>query len=377
MKLKILQDISSELPRNLLKDSYLIACQHVLPSTYHMLISMFDLGLSPEKIAIFGKCYSTSGMAKEKIMNEGIHVASESSFFDGYQPFDSYFTEKLESFFMETIQKWDLSPSDRLIILDDGGELIKIANTYFRDDNDRIVFGIEQTTAGYEKLKEEKLNFPIINVARSDAKLIFESPMIAEAQVNRMTELLDNLKLSAKNTLIMGNGFIGNALAQKLSSSHNVIRYDKVLTRTDIQKSELNLGNYDLIIGTTGKTVLPFNFHHQLKKPVTLISASSSDREFDAVHLRRRIKKTTSCHEDIIIDGIYLPNCGFPINFRGSEEDSVPLSKIQLTIALLFIGVCQAVYEIPTIKNFIPLNNKLQKMILKTFKSIDSEKLFV
>jgi S-adenosylhomocysteine hydrolase len=375
MKLKILQDVSNEIPRNLMKDSYLIACQHVLPSTYHMLLSLLDLGLSPEKTALFGKCYSISTSAKENIRNAGIEVASDSTFFDSHQPFDIYFTKNLHSFFVNTIKKWALDPSSPLIILDDGGELVKIANTHF--NNGQIIFGVEQTTAGYEKLKTEQLNFPVINVARSDAKLIFESPMIAEAQTNRIAELLSKLTIPNPNTLIMGNGSIGSALAQKLASIHKVTCYDKVLTRTDIEKVDLRLEDYDLIIGTTGKTVLPFNFHHQLKKPVTLISASSSDREFDAVHLRRRAKQASTCHDDIVVDGVNLANCGFPINFRGSEEDSVPLSKIQLTIALLFAGVCQTLCERPTMKSFVPLNHEAQKFVLKKFKQIDPEKIFL
>ncbi|AIK96276.1 hypothetical protein [Candidatus Odyssella acanthamoebae] len=374
MRLKILQALSHEFPANLLEDTYLIACQHILPSTYYMLLSLLDLGIPSENMAVIGKCYSTSNLATKMILEEKIHVASESSFFDGYQSFDSSFKEKLKAFFIETIQKWDLSPTSRLVILDDGGELIKIANDYL--SSTQTVFAVEQTTSGYDKLKDELLKFPIINVARSDAKLIFESPMIAEAQVNRITETLPKFNFMAKKLLIMGNGFIGSALARKLSSSYNVTCYDKILTLTDIQTHELRLHNYDLIIGTTGKTVLPFNFHHQLQNPVTLISASSSDREFDAVYFRRQREKISNCHEDIMVNGVFLPNCGFPINFRGSEEDSVPLSKIQLTIALLFAGICQSVYEKPIIKNFVPLNKRLQDLIVKNFHAIDSEKIF-
>jgi len=56
MRLSLLQHLSSFYPPDLLKDAYLIGCQHILPSTHFMLRSLFDIGLEPQRTALIGKC---------------------------------------------------------------------------------------------------------------------------------------------------------------------------------------------------------------------------------------------------------------------------------------------------------------------------------
>jgi hypothetical protein len=59
-----------------------------------------------------------------------------------------------------------------------------------------------------------------------------------------------------------------------------------------------------------------------------------------------------------------LLNNGFPINFDG-EKNSVPIEKIQLTRALLMLGIFQA-YELEKMDGkIIPLDIEIQRGIIK------------
>jgi hypothetical protein len=71
-----------------------------------------------------------------------------------------------------------------------------------------------------------------------------------------------------------------------------------------------------------------------------LISASSSDREFDAISLRKQIPFYTNPHQDVRVGKILLINSGFPINFDEFYLDSV---EFQLTRSLLLTSIFQAI----------------------------------
>ena len=121
-----------------------------------------------------------------------------------------------------------------------------------------------------------------------------------------------------------------------------------------------------MIIGCTGKEILDVSFYKYLKKNCILISASSSDREFSAVNLRKMAEKAGNCHDNILTNGIILLNCGFPINFDGKRDSAKP-EDIQITLALLFASVCLARTRKFT-KGLVDFDEKIQKEIVKNSK---------
>ncbi|MBX9804158.1 MAG: hypothetical protein K2Y18_00195 [Alphaproteobacteria bacterium] len=308
-----------------------------------MLRSCFDNGLLPERTALIGKCYSNSPTALALMEEEGIYICPSSSQFDSHQSYDNQFRKNMSEFFQNVVTRLKIPQHAKLIVLDDGGELISIVNscaTMFRQ-----VIGVEQTSAGYHKLAKLKLNIPIINVARCSLKLIGESPAVSEAQIQHITRAINNLGIVPKRILIAGNGALGKYLTQALRLRYDVVCYDKIPHLSEIHKEDLDVSSFDMIIGATGNRIMTSEHISNLKEGVVLVSASSSDREFDASYFRKKIEKNDNCHEDIFVDGIHLLNCGFPVNFQGADEDSIPLEKIQLTIALMFCSIFKGVVE--------------------------------
>jgi hypothetical protein len=327
--------------------------------------SFFDMGIKPERTALIGKCYSTSTKTLNLMRNEGIYVCSTSVEFDSYQSYDEQFQKNTVEFYRDTIRRLKIPSHAKIIVLDDGGELLSIVNND-PADFERII-GIEQTSSGFWKLNKMDLKIPVINVARSSAKLVVESFMVAEEQTRNITNAIESLNLSPERVLIIGNGSLGNYLASTFQGYYDtVLTYDTVAHRSDLGMENLDLSTFDLIIGTTGVCSLPLeNSVSSLKEDVVLASVSSSDREFGAAYLRKKANQIHHCHTDLSIDGIHLLNCGFPVNFQGADEDTIPLEKIQSTIALLFSATCQGVIQKDLKKGLIPLNPKSQRMILK------------
>ena len=109
---------------------------------------------------------------------------------------------------------------------------------------------------------------------------------------------------------------------------------------------------------------------HLLRKNVILASISSSDREFDAVVLRRQFKdKITDCHQHLFVNGIYLMNCGFPVIFD-SCYDTIDTIEFQLTRSLLLAGIFQAYSLGEATGKLIPLDYEDQREIIQKYHEI-------
>lgn len=341
-----------------LSDVLLIGCQHILETTHTMLQTLYDFGLKPKNIFLIGKCYSSSHSVWQEMYLEGIQVSPLSFSFESHLAFDDQFCDILVQFLKDVLSKVDLSVFKAVIIIDDGGQLLTLSMKFLKNKN---ITGIEQTTSGYEKIKMTSLPFPVINVARSQAKLIYESPLIADIIIEKV---LKHLR-SFRKILIMGGGAIGSSIYRGLKNTHEVQIYDK--------KEGTGLENHlqaaDMIIGCTGETSISFNQYKYLKEGCVLASASSSDREFDAVHMRRRCQNIKSCHDPIEGERCILLNCGFPVNFDGGRNSVAP-EKIQFTRALLLAAILQA-YEMPKDSlEIFPLNVDIQREIISKYLTI-------
>lgn len=372
-RLSILEHLSSSYASDFLKDFYLIGCQHLLPSTHLMLRTCFDHGLRPERTALIGKCYSTSKTAQTLMKDEGIYVCPSSLEFDSHQPYDDQFQKNISTFAENAIDKLKIPSHAKIMVLDDGGELI-LAMHNFLPRFERII-AVEQTSAGYHKLANIDLKMPVINVARCLTKLEMESAMVTEAQAHAIAQAIEDLGIKPNKALIFGNGALGKYLLRTLRLHYDVVCYDKVPHLSDIDQEDLDISTFDLIIGATGSSILSPDHIDCLKNGAVLVSASSSDREFAASYLRQKVEKVNNCHTNLTINGVHLLNCGFPVNFQGKDEDSIPLEKIQLTIALLYVALYQGI-SLPQLKNgFVNLNNHIQKVILKKFHTLNGGNL--
>jgi len=377
-KLTLLEDIKNSENTNTLKDCCLIAGQHILGTTVDLIKLFLKLGLDPQKIYLLGKCYSTNQNAFQELRSLGVYVSDDSFFYDSTVEFDAYYPQIVSDFISFAIKdlKQKIGLSDKLVILDDGGFVINSLKEKLKKEsltNFFKIVGVEQTSSGLNKISGSKIPFPVINVARSFSKLEYESPIIARVAHNRLRWAFKELNLSPKKALILGAGYIGNAMFQELSLGLEVSRYDLDEDLSDHKTRDLVdvLNDYDLIVGCTGSTSVPYSIHEYLKSGTILASISSSDREFDAFMLRRQEGASYDCHEHVHTKkGIYLLNGGFPVNFYGGLH-SVPPEYIQLTRALLAFGVIQAVKDLDKAVGVINLKKEYQQRVLDKFMSLN------
>ncbi len=345
---------------NLYKDAdlseySLISCQHYLKTNQDMIFALMEKGLKSENIFMINKSYSYNSEIHKNFLEKGIFSFKYEYY--SYKSFDKQFRQQIKSF----IKQIRTRLKKRILIIDDGGELIRQINKLKGKD----IHGVEQTSSGFNKLRKVKINFPVVNVARSKAKLEIESPFIADLAYHKILEELKKTKNTPKKVLIIGNGPIGKEMKKLFEKKYKTSVYDIKENEEKIheiikEKEEL------LIIGCSGKISLPKKYHKFLKKSI-LVSVSSSDREFDSVYIRRKVEKNKNPHKNIITKEIILLNSGFPITFDGSIHGTPP-EKIQLTQGLMLAGAYESVKT--SEKNLIPLNPEIQRKIIEKFKKI-------
>lgn len=366
---KLLDYLNSVFENIDLKGCHIICVQHIVASTVSLFNALLEKGLNPQNLSAVGKCYSTRPEALEHLLEKKVDVVPESLHFNPYRAFDIEFKRVLLSFFREKIKSLKAKDCKKLVLLDDGGELLLFMNSLLKKSKfwRGKVVGIEQTTAGYEKLKSESLLLPIVNVARSNIKLFHESPFIARVAVERLLEHLNNLRIFPKSALIIGNGAVGSHIHAEIKELFKTETFDLDPSKSSIHADAYAniLGDFDLIIGCTGKTVIHTNQFRLLKKGACLVSVSSSDREFSGFNLRNKIKNISSCHQNIYARDIHLLNCGFPINFDNAYEE-IDIPEFQLTRAILLAGIYQAITK-EYANGLVDLDFDLQEKIYQLY----------
>ncbi|KKL74158.1 hypothetical protein LCGC14_2067650, partial [marine sediment metagenome] len=97
------------------------------------------------------------------------------------------------------------------------------------------IVAVEQTSSGFEKIKNKAFAFPIINLARAYFKLNYEASFIASKIFDGIVCFLSKENKKMKNILLLGNGAVGKKLFLELNKYYNV-------TIADVKKEVIKVG---------------------------------------------------------------------------------------------------------------------------------------
>lgn len=359
----------------------LVAVQHLLVTNLVLFDALFRLGLRPKNTYVIGKGYSTCSDVAHALRSRGAHV------FPNTEPapvggFGESFDRELSVACATVARHAQEGHISRLLVLDDGGRLL---NYYCRRPLRRVpIVGVEQTTSGIRRLSGQ-FHFPIVDVARSVAKLAYESPLIAEAVLTKIAGLVR--EFSPRTTCgVVGLGPVGKALVSQLQRrGHRVLvaELPEFCQAADVRNTLSFpdiLAECDLVFGCTGTNL----FHKPdlpsvLRSHVYLASCSSEDIEFAGLieHWSDfgEYRKWPAPHIEIECQGWHITviRGGYPVNFDASGESAFS-EDIQLTTSLLLAGVVMALLisrsPCSTANMLVQLPAELQDGILRDWFSI-------
>jgi S-adenosylhomocysteine hydrolase len=359
----------------------------VLETVELTLSGLHELGVG--QIVLLGKCYSTKPSVFERLSaGDMIQVSALSHAFDSHAPFDAQYAQHVQTIVAKVkhaiLNAAPPSPGvDRpaIVLMDDGGKLLMQVNKLLHGDARLLarskshvqLFGVEQTSSGHRVLSEqqaigEHLHFPVVNVARSFAKLTHESPTIAAFTVPRILHHVEQTRRTLASegkvwdptgVLVLGAGFIGRAAAAELAAAAGFAcsLYDPFPDQTAraacaaaelpliTEPSELRslLGKADVVLGCTGGTSLEPEQLRWLNSTALLLSLSSSDRELSAPALRKLAQQYHDCNETVRVElhgkSLFLPFSGFPLTFDDYCASAGEPEEMQLTYSLMCSGV--------------------------------------
>jgi len=413
---------------------HVIALQHLLGTTGGLLRSVARLGAKPGEVYALGKKYSQHEQVMDELAQAGFRVrpARHESEIDVEVGVDSYGSHggdtlwgshaqfelahestrpvrdrkaELDERIAELVQSLAKQPKrGRVLVVDDGGDLIERIHSQHPELHDRIV-AVEQTRRGIRKLEGLDLGFPVIDVAQAEAKLKYESPMIgrsiAKTTIARLLRIEEAGQVLPRRILSIGHGAVGAAANRALRrAGFEVQVYDRSpAIRRQAKRAGYRVYEHpdealrhgDIVLSMTGETVLDGAALAKLPEGAVLINGASSSTELlpDKMDLMRglvmnsveigehsadayayyrgvRFKMGTLAKRDLHADrptkGMDWPvavrsaeaphdrkadkkllwvNQGEVVNFDGSV-DPIPARYIQLTRGLLLLGAAQA-----------------------------------
>jgi len=191
--MKLLDKTADTYPSDILKNTVIIGCQHLLPTIIPLIQKVMDKGV--KEISLIGKCYSAD---KETINTlreiENVRVEDPVGY-NSHSEYRDVFEEYIQKFLAQELERLESTDCTdmNLIILDIGALIIDEMNTIYNTHSPKwkLIAGVEQSMSGYNIITSQPMNFPIVDVATSNWKRTHEASFIARDCVNI---LLNRLK---------------------------------------------------------------------------------------------------------------------------------------------------------------------------------------
>jgi S-adenosylhomocysteine hydrolase len=328
---------------------------HFLSDLVPFVSALTELGATPENIFLVAKPYpySRRDEVTHALQALGVNVCRATS------------ERTVEDCVQDVLKELVVSRTEvetKILIIEDGGYFAPAMHApEFQPLAARCLGAVEQTQKGAEA---DKLIypcvFPILSVAESSFKKVYESPEIGRIVVQNISRFTPDIKLSAGHALVVGFGSVGREVAFHLTNGFNMTV--SVLETDDLRLLEarhrktvvaeaansfdkLEFRRPNLVVGTTGKQSIGRAVLQGLEGDTVLVSTSSDQVEIDLAALTEMAGgKSVEVEEGKRLFKVPGPRFakmitllaeGYPINFYGSE--SVPNDTIDPVLTLLLL----------------------------------------
>ena len=205
------------------------------------------------------------------------------------------------------------------IVIDDGGDLVHLLHTRFRDMLPKVIGGCEETTTGILRLKamarEGSLRFPMIMVNDADCKHLFDNRYGTGQSVWDGINRTTNLIVAGKKVVVAGYGWCGKGVAMRAKG----LGAQVLVTEVDPVKAiEAHMDGFtvctmreaapvgDFFCTVTGCSQVITKEHFALMKDgAILCNAGHFDVEVDVAGLKEMAESTYEARHNIT--GYCLP----------------------------------------------------------------------
>ncbi|MEW7289838.1 adenosylhomocysteinase [Aquimarina sp. 2304DJ70-9] len=187
------------------------------------------------------------------------------------------------------------------MILDDGGDLTNMVLDRYPELSAGIKGLSEETTTGvhrlYERVKNETLTMPAINVNDSVTKSKFDNKYgCKESAVDAIRRATD-IMLAGKRVTVCGYGDVGKGTAASFKGAGSIVTVTEIdpicalqaaMDGFEVKKLETVIGNTDIVITTTGNKDIVQSHHFEALKDKSIVcNIGHFDNEIDMAWLNK------------------------------------------------------------------------------------------
>ncbi len=279
------EEYSDEKP---LKGAKIAGCLHMTIQTAVLIETLIEMGAE----VTWSSCniFSTQDHAAAAIASKGISVYA----WKGMNEEEFNWCIEQTLFFGEKREPLNM-------ILDDGGDL---TNLVF-DKYPQLVNGIkglsEETTTGvhrlYERMRQNKLPMPAINVNDSVTKSKFDNKYgCKESAVDAIRRATD-IMMAGKRVVVAGYGDVGKGTAASFSGAGAIVTISEIdpicalqaaMDGYEVKKMINAIPNADIIVTATGnKDIINDNHFKIMKDKAILCNIGHFDNEIDMAWLNK------------------------------------------------------------------------------------------
>lgn len=206
------------------------------------------------------------------------------------------------------------------LIIDDGGDLVHLMHTKYRDLIPGVIGGCEETTTGIHRLRAMdragQLAFPMVMVNDADCKHMFDNRYGTGQSVWDGIMRTTNLIVAGKRVVVSGYGWCGKGVSMRgkglgakviVTETDPVRALEAVMDGFEVMPMRQAAKLGDLFITVTGCSgIITAEHFETMKDGAILTNAGHFDVEVDMAGLERlAVKKYEARHN---IQGYVLPS---------------------------------------------------------------------
>lgn len=241
------------------------------------------------------------------------------------------------------------------VIVDDGGDLVKILHTERKDLLKNIIGGNEETTTGVNRLKvmekTGELKFPMFDVNDASMKHLFDNRYGTGQSALDGIMNATNILIAGKNVTVVGFGYCGKGIAMRMKGMGARVIVSEV---DPIKANEALMEGYsvmplaeslkisDMAVTATGvKSVIPLESMRNAKDGIILSNAGHFDNEIDILSLEKGSTSVEQVRDYVkryvMKDGrsIYIISDGRLVNLAAGQGHPVEIMDMSFAIQAL------------------------------------------
>lgn len=267
------------------------------------------------------------------------------------------------------------------IIIDDGGDLVHMMHTEFKDLIPNVIGGCEETTTGILRLlamdREGALKFPMVLVNNADCKHFFDNRYGTGQSVWDGINRTTNLIVAGKIVVVAGYGWCGKGVAMRakglgarviVTEVDPVKAIEAVMDGFDVMPMVEAAKQGDFFVTVTGcNKVIDAEDFAVMKDGAILCNAGHFDCEVDMAGLRKLAVETKEMRKNI--QGYKLPTGqwifviaeGRLVNLAAGDGHPAEIMDMSFAIQAL------------SAKYLVEHEGQLDKMIIDVPREVDND----